>query len=160
MKDPESSIAVLKRVRLLGSRFAKMSTLLGTQLCRRIAYPCWKSYTRYQPWRNWKRRAGSEDFVPRRGSGPLREVGPKLERMADFIDRFENEMFGGMETFFPAATREGMRVAMDVREDDEKYTICADLPGMSKKDVKIQVRHDRHFTPLWARMADIMIWVV
>ena len=79
--------------------------------------------------------------------------------MADFIDRFENDMFGGMETFFPAATREGMSVAMDVREDDEKYTICADLPGMSKKDVKIQVRQDTHSTVSCSGMTEIMIWI-
>ena len=77
--------------------------------------------------------------MPRGRGGPLRDFGPRIERMADFVDRFENELFGGMEAFFPSITREGMRVAMDVREDDDKYIITADLPGMTKSDVKIQV---------------------
>lgn len=109
--------------------------------CRRVQFhrPCWVA--RPRPVRAWRRRHGAGGDLMHRGSGGgrLRDFGPRIERMADFVDRFENEIFGGMESFFPTLSRDGMRVAMDVREEDDKYIITADLPGMTKSDVKIQV---------------------
>ena len=106
------------------------------------AFPSRWAFGRPRGRQVWRKVGAGSDWVPPsrgRGSRGLRDLAPRMERMADFVDRFENEFFGGMETFFPSVTREGMRVAMDVREEDDKYVITADLPGMTKQDVKIEV---------------------
>jgi len=76
----------------------------------------------------------------------MREFGPRFDRLADFVDRFEDEVLGGMDAFLPSFYREGIRVAVDVREEDDKYSITADLPGMTKSDVKIEVTPERRLT--------------
>lgn len=50
-----------------------------------------------------------------------------------------------MEGLFPSAAA-GMRVAVDVKEEDDRYEIVADVPGLSKEDITIQVNPDRVLT--------------
>lgn len=112
-----------------------------TSICRTILLhrPVWRPALRSL---TSLKASRSGDGLTRRGnSGPLRDMSPRIERMADIIDRFENDLFAGMETFIPSIARESMRVAMDVHEQKDKYIITADLPGMTKKDVKIQVQN-------------------
>ncbi|MGO8694954.1 MAG: Hsp20/alpha crystallin family protein [Rectinemataceae bacterium] len=39
--------------------------------------------------------------------------------------------------FFPASNR---RPAVDVREEDQRYVIEAELPGLSEKDIKLEIK--------------------
>ncbi|MDA8427240.1 MAG: Hsp20 family protein [Treponema sp.] len=41
------------------------------------------------------------------------------------------------EDFFPAASR---KPVMDVREEDNRYVIEAELPGLSEKDIKLELK--------------------
>lgn len=52
-------------------------------------------------------------------------------------DPFEllNSMFD--DDFFPASSR---RPAIDVREDDKRYVIEAELPGLSENDIKLELK--------------------
>jgi len=85
-------------------------------------------------------------MIPRKGGRYLREMGPRFDRMADYFDRFENEFFGGMETMFPRLSREGLSISMDVHEESDRFIITADIPGMTKEDIKVQVTPDRLLT--------------
>ena len=93
----------------------------------------------------------------RRGHGLRRRGGAlapfRFGRMADYMDDVEHELaeiFGRrpprareiFEGFFPSASS-GMRVAVDVKEEDGGYKITADVPGLSKSDISIQVSPDR-----------------
>jgi len=64
-----------------------------------------------------------------------------MDRVAEMMDRFENELFGGTNTLLSSNTKSAMSIAMDVKEEADKYVITADLPGMTKNDVKIEVQH-------------------
>lgn len=71
------------------------------------------------------------------------------------MERFEEEFsdaFGNrtspsefMEGLFPSASV-GMRVAVDVKEEDDRYEVVADVPGLSKEDITIQLNPDRVLT--------------
>lgn len=47
------------------------------------------------------------------------------------------ESFLGSEPFFAGSYR---TPAVDVRESSDRYTIVAELPGMSEKDIKLEVK--------------------
>lgn len=85
--------------------------------------------------------------------------------MADVFDRMENEFASAFgETFpsprdlfegpLPSSWTGGMRVAMDVKEHGDRYELTADVPGLSKEDISIQVRGDRVLVISGERTAD------
>jgi len=51
----------------------------------------------------------------------------------DLLDQF----FYGDDSFYP----EFRTPAIDVREDEERYVIEAELPGLSEKDVKLELKN-------------------
>lgn len=117
---------------LLRKPLSMHSGVCSARASCRVATPPW----RCRRGRRWRMCSGNQFY----SRGPFREYRPRMDLVADFVDRWENELYGGMESLFPTVTREGMRVAMDVKEEDERYIITADLPGMTKQDVKIEVR--------------------
>jgi HSP20 family protein len=69
---------------------------------------------------------------------PFRE----LERFSPFHD-FE-EMWKNLRLRPFAGEMEGMRdIRVDVSEDDQAYTVKADLPGVAKEDIKVKVDGNR-----------------
>jgi HSP20 family protein len=56
----------------------------------------------------------------------------------EFEDAFRN--------FFrtPAALPEaaGLKIKLDVKEDDKTYTVHADIPGVKKEDIQVEVKGD------------------
>jgi HSP20 family protein len=68
-----------------------------------------------------------------------------MRRFADEVDRMFDRMFEGFG--FPAAERpswwsERFLPELDMFERDGKFVICADLPGLTKDDVKVDITED------------------
>lgn len=61
----------------------------------------------------------------------------QFNRLRDEIDRVFESTFGGL----PATTGffEGWTPAIDLFEDHEKFTVQAELPGMKKEDIQINL---------------------
>lgn len=55
-------------------------------------------------------------------------------------DNFLNDFFG--DHWENAVNNHSWSPAVDIREDDDKFTLLADLPGLSKKDIKINVKEN------------------
>src|SRR5262245_51172917 len=66
-----------------------------------------------------------------------------MRRFADEVDRmFEGFGWPGTSRFGPSASLEHFSPEVDVFERDGKLVISADLPGMTKDDVKVDVTDD------------------
>lgn len=64
---------------------------------------------------------------------------PQQPLFGDF-DRMLNDIFGdGWNLPVSGTSRPNVYPAMDISETDSDYTLSADLPGLSKKDVKVEV---------------------
>lgn len=51
-----------------------------------------------------------------------------------------DELFENLEQMMPVRSGEGMpRIRMDVTEDQNCYTVHAEIPGARKEDIKVQV---------------------
>lgn len=61
-----------------------------------------------------------------------------LDTLLDDPLRSVDDLFRG---FFvrPIEYEGGPRISLDVREDDKSYTVHADLPGVKKEDIDVQV---------------------
>ena len=97
-----------------------------------------------------KNREEHHELEPRR-SGQISRMEPwptfspfsMMRRFADEMDRmFEGFGFPGMERFKPWGTSERFSPEVDVFERDGKFVISADLPGMTKDDIKVDVTDD------------------
>ena len=49
-----------------------------------------------------------------------------------------NDFYG--DNWHETGIRTSHTLAVDIREDNDQFTVVADLPGMSKKDIKINVK--------------------
>ena len=60
-----------------------------------------------------------------------------------FFDDFANDFFRPFfDNGFTAMTRPERAMKVDVRDDDDHYTLEADMPGVSKDDLKVEVTGD------------------
>ncbi len=66
---------------------------------------------------------------------PAFQVSGSLFGSESPFDAFERLL--GAEPFFPGSVR---APAVDVRESAEKFTIVAELPGLTEKDLKLEVK--------------------
>ena len=66
-------------------------------------------------------------------------VGRIFSLREDFDD-IVKDFFAG---FSNVGTGRGVWPLLDVREGKEKYTICIEIPGVEKKDLKISVKKDK-----------------
>jgi HSP20 family protein len=55
-------------------------------------------------------------------------------------DNFLNDFFG--DHWENTVNNHNWSPAVDIKEDDDKFTLLADLPGLSKKDIKINVKEN------------------
>jgi HSP20 family protein len=70
-----------------------------------------------------------------------------LSRFEPFSDLARFEPFNGIEEWFrdfnlrPALRdwKVEPRIKIDVTEDDKAYTVCADMPGVKKEDIMVDV---------------------
>lgn len=80
------------------------------------------------PWRAKKR----EDLAP----APVERL---QDEMSHVIDRFFRDPWAGFEPVWPGFENWGP--AVDVKEDDQAYTVRAELPGVDAKDIHVEL-HD------------------
>src|ERR1041385_6476806 len=101
--------------------------------------------------RSKNREESQSQPVERQGGSPLsrRETWPSytpfsmMRRFADQMDRiFEDFSFPTMERFGRSWGMERFSPQIDIFERDSKLVIRADLPGMSKEDVTVDVTED------------------
>ncbi|HHV59522.1 MAG TPA: Hsp20/alpha crystallin family protein [Clostridiaceae bacterium] len=65
-----------------------------------------------------------------------------LKRAANFWD-FDSLMDSFFDdSFMPAFFASGYRFKADLRETDNEYIIDAEIPGVDKKDIKLELRDD------------------
>lgn len=72
---------------------------------------------------------------------------PNLSRFNPFSDIARtmpfgrlDEWFGNLENMMPSRVWEGVpRIKMDITEDNDAYTIHAEMPGAKKEDIKVQI---------------------
>ena len=97
-----------------------------------------------------KNREESQSIEPRRRgqisrmeSWPAFSPFSMMRRIADEMDRmFEGFGFPSIERFGPWTAAERFSPEVDIFERDGKLVICADLPGLTKEDVKVDVTED------------------
>ena len=101
-----------------------------------------------------KNREGTQVVEPHRqgqvsrtqpwpSSGPfsmMRRFSDEMDRMFDRV--FEGYGFPALERFSPWATSETFSPHVDMFERDGKLVISADLPGLTKDDVKVEITED------------------
>ena len=101
-----------------------------------------------------KNREGTQAVEPRRqgqvsrtqpwpSSGPfsmMRRFSDEMDRMFDRV--FEGYGFPALERFSPWTASETFSPHVDMFERDGKLVISADLPGLTKDDVKVDITED------------------
>ena len=101
-----------------------------------------------------KNREGTQAVEPRRqgqasrmqpwpSSGPfsmMRRFSDEMDRMFDRV--FEGYGFPAQERFSPWTASEVFSPHVDIFERDGKLVISADLPGLTKDDVKVDITED------------------
>src|SRR5262245_29296799 len=77
-------------------------------------------------------------LIPRRSvfRAPVAHPGLRAFWPVDF-DRFFDDVFGGANANGQGEGAFTPRI--DVRETDDAYEVCADLPGLEEKDIKVSV---------------------
>ena len=81
--------------------------------------------------------------ISRMESWPTFSPFSMMRRFADEMDRmFEGFGFPGSERLSPWTSTERFSPEVDIYERNGKLVICADLPGLSKDDVKVDITDD------------------
>ena len=76
----------------------------------------------------------------RAGSAPQRwEPLSELEQMTDRMRRMLDETFGGFGGPSPLTERAGWSPLVDIEEVDDAYLVEAELPGVKRQDVEIEL---------------------
>ena len=65
-----------------------------------------------------------------------------LDRFFDIREDFDNVMRGFLRGFSGPASNRGVFPLADVKEDEDKYTVTLEVPGLDKKDLKIKVKEN------------------
>ena len=71
---------------------------------------------------------------------PVSDVAEEIVNMQKEIDRMFSRFNGGVTT---DKSLEGWSPAVDIVEDDHQFVVRADLPGLTKEDVKITVENSQ-----------------
>jgi len=66
---------------------------------------------------------------------------PKPLSLFGEMDNMVNSVFGN-DWNFPV-NRENWKPAVDVKESDEHFLINADIPGLTKKDIKVNIKNNK-----------------
>ncbi|KHD34516.1 heat-shock protein [Clostridium acetobutylicum] len=87
------------------------------------------------------------------GMVPFRRNNNGLMRREDFFDKMFDNFFS--DDFFPTTTFNGNAgFKVDIKEDDDKYTVAADLPGVKKDNIELQ--YENNYLTINAKRDDIV----
>jgi HSP20 family protein len=65
-----------------------------------------------------------------------------LDRFFDIREDFDNVMKDFLRGFSVPVSSRGVFPLADVKEDEDKYTVTVEVPGIAKKDLKIKVKEN------------------
>jgi HSP20 family protein len=65
-----------------------------------------------------------------------------LDRFFDIREDFDNVMRDFLRGFNVPVSNRGVFPLADVKEDEDKYTVTVEVPGIDKKDLKIKVKEN------------------
>jgi HSP20 family protein len=65
-----------------------------------------------------------------------------LDRFFDIREDFDNVMRDFLRGFGSLVPSRGIYPLTDVKEDDSKYTVTVEVPGIDKKDIKIKIKNN------------------
>jgi len=66
-----------------------------------------------------------------------------VTRYTPFEDIFNDLARGFWVKPYPVAGGEELKIKVDVKEDDKAYTVHADIPGVKKDDIRVDVNGDQ-----------------
>jgi len=103
------------------------------------------------PW-NWFKKEQEQEvksFPVRRSdtksrySHPLARIHDEINRLFDdFFKEFSMPGFDFYGDMTPVATGEWLKPTLDIAETDKEYTISVELPGVSEKDINLELIDD------------------
>lgn len=65
-----------------------------------------------------------------------------LDRFFDIREDFDSVMKDFLKGFGGTVSSRGLYPLADVKEDDDKYTVTVEVPGIDKKDLKIKIKEN------------------
>jgi HSP20 family protein len=65
-----------------------------------------------------------------------------LDRFFDIREDFDSVMKGFLKGFSGPVSSRGLYPLADVKEDNDKYTVTVEVPGIDKKDLKIKIKEN------------------
>jgi HSP20 family protein len=65
-----------------------------------------------------------------------------LDRFFDIREDFDSVMKDFLKGLGGSVTSRGMYPVADIKEDDDKYTVTVEVPGIDKKDLKIRIKEN------------------
>ncbi|MCR3761145.1 heat shock protein Hsp18 [Clostridium felsineum] len=75
-----------------------------------------------------------------------------LMRRDDFFDKMFDNFFS--DSFFPSTMFTGNQsFKVDVKEDEDKYTVAADLPGVKKDNISLE--YENNYLTIAAKREDV-----
>ena len=77
------------------------------------------------------------NLVSYRPSPPMRDILDSFLPMGSIFDNFLNPSFGSSQS-----SSDGGHMAIDVRENADEYVLSASVPGMTAKDLSIEIEED------------------
>ena len=80
------------------------------------------------PWRNKVRERGPEE------SPPLMALRGEIDRL---FESFVREPLGGID--WPFGSERGWSPTVDITENDEEFTVRAELPGLDPKELEVTI---------------------
>ncbi|MGD8570353.1 MAG: Hsp20/alpha crystallin family protein [Gammaproteobacteria bacterium] len=97
------------------------------------------------PWNWFKKEDEHTTRYPAPGAQP--QSAP-LTRLHTEIDRMFDDFFRGtgmpdiFQSRWPTETNTFLKPKLDISEDDEQYKIAVEVPGISEKDIKVDIEGD------------------
>lgn len=65
-----------------------------------------------------------------------------MRRMSDEMDRMFSEAFGGFQGGQSGGAGGSWSPAIEVKQQGDQYIVCAELPGLNKDDVKVELQEN------------------
>lgn len=86
------------------------------------------------------------------GMVPFRRNNNSVSRKDDYFENFLDNFFG--DDFFSPAIFNNNSFRVDVKEDEDKYLVEADLPGMKKENISLE--YENNYLTIAAKREDVL----
>jgi len=91
--------------------------------------------SQFNPWK-WGKNEESEDFMRKDKNHPLRRFQSEMNQLfQEVMKDFDSED----SDFWGIYKHNHFRPAIDVKEENDKYIILAEIPGVNKEDLSVEI---------------------